>query len=63
MRKEDLDIVGKLFGIRFIPGGSPEGCFELYVEDDERYYHKLTVNNFWLKDLQAVVKEALNDEQ
>ena len=59
LSKEDMDIVGGLFGIRFVSGGSPEGCFELFIEDDGHYHRHLTANNFWLEDLITVAQNAL----
>ena len=59
MRASEMDIVRKLFAIRFVSGGAPDGCFELYIEDDEWYSEpKFTVNNFWIDDLIAVAKAA-----
>lgn len=55
---EDLDVVGSLFGLRFVPGGDPNGLVELYVEDDENWFYKTTFNHFWLNDLQLVISEA-----
>ncbi len=58
LKEHDMDVIRNLFGIRFVPGGAPEGCFELYIEDDENYHYKLTANNVWLDDLIATAKAA-----
>lgn len=51
LRAADMDVVGAIFGIRFLMGD----LFELYIEDDGLYHHKLTANNYWLLDLANVV--------
>ena len=58
MKREDMDIVGSCFALRFIKGGSPDGCLELYIEDDESYHLKTSFNHLWLNDLATVVEKA-----
>lgn len=59
LRSSELDVIGKLFAIRFVNGCS-NGCVELYVEDDDWYHHKATFDRAWLNDLLAVVKRAID---
>ncbi len=56
LHEEDLDIVGKLFGIKFSDGGAPNGLVHLYIEDDENYFHKVTFNRYWINDLKNVIQ-------
>lgn len=49
MLTAELDIVGKLFGIRF--NGE---LAELYIEDDGHWHLKATFDKSWLKDLSIV---------
>lgn len=58
LREHELDITRSCFGIKFVSGGSPEGCFELYLENDELWHYQLTANNFWLPDLIATARAA-----
>lgn len=58
LRADDMDVVGSLFGLRFVEGGLPNGLVELYVEDDEYYHYKTQFNHFWLNDLAMVVEIA-----
>lgn len=60
LQEHELDVVGSCFGLRFIPGGAPDGLIELYVEDDENWLYKTTFNHFWLNDLEKVLIEAKN---
>ena len=57
--EEDMDIVGKLFGIRFVDGGLPNGLIEVYIEDDENYFYKHRFNAFWLPDLLEVIQKTI----
>ena len=57
LRSEDLDVVGDLFGIRFI-GPKGNETVELYIEDDESYYLRTKFNVLWLPDLESVVSRA-----
>jgi len=50
LKASDLDIVGKLFGLRFVDGCS-NGCVELYIEDDENWHYKMRFDRSWLADL------------
>lgn len=50
LRASDMDVVGKLFAMRFHPGGST-GLVTLYVEDDDNYFPKTTFDRGWLPDL------------
>jgi hypothetical protein len=54
---DDMNVIGDLFALRFVTGCS-NGCVELYVEDDDNYFHKATFDRAWLKDLADVAKEA-----
>lgn len=62
LREHELDIAGNCFGIRFVDGGSPNGLFEIYIEDDENWHYKCCANNLWLKDLAAVVDKAIKEK-
>ena len=53
LKAEDLDVVGRLFGLRFAPGCSNR-CVELYIEDDENWFYKCTFDSSWLIDLANV---------
>lgn len=55
----ELDVVGRLFGLKFVEGGS-NGLVELYIEDDENYHYKCSFDRYWLTDLTNVVNEALD---
>lgn len=57
LRQHELDGHGGLFGWRFTDGGST-GLVTIYIEDDENWHPKFTVDRYWLADLQAVAKMA-----
>lgn len=57
-RKEDLDVAGECFGMKFHPGGS-NGLVSLFVEDDELWFLKVTFDIYWLKDLQQVIEQTV----
>ena len=48
---DKLDVVGEIVGFKFYPGGSPTGLVDIYIEDDELWHYKLTINQVWLEDL------------
>lgn len=50
LREDQLDIIGQLFGFRFVEGCS-NGCVELYIEDDGYWHKQVTFDQSWLKDL------------
>lgn len=54
---EHPEVVGGLFGVRFVDGCS-NGCAELYVEDDGNWHFKMRFDRAWLKDLAAVANRA-----
>ena len=56
----DMDVIGSLFALRFVPGGST-GLVELYVEDDESYHFKTKFDRLWLADLKNVTDKALSN--
>ncbi len=57
LRAEDMDVRRKLFGMRLVDGGSPDGIVELYIEDDENFFLKASFNYLWLDDLIDVATE------
>ena len=60
LRAEDMDIVGNLFGIRFMPGFIARPAYiELYIEDDERFYLTAEFAESWLSDLQSIINQAV----
>lgn len=59
LKEDELDIVGSCFGLKFVEGGSPNGLFEIYIEDDDNWHYKLTANNLWLNDLKSVIEKAM----
>lgn len=58
LRKDDMDIVGELFGIRFIKHLDDISLIELYIEDDENYFLKCKFHPFWLKDLLTMLNNT-----
>lgn len=58
IRRDELDIAGEVFGIRFTKGCST-GCVELYGEDDGFWHLQMTFDRLWLDDLQGVASDAL----
>ncbi len=57
MTAEDMSVAGELFGMRYVDGGAPNGCIEIYIEDDETFYRKITVNHVWLDDLISIATQ------
>ncbi len=55
MKAQDMDVLGNLFGLRYVSGGGPPGIIELYIEDDENFHFKCSFNHVWLADLAACV--------
>lgn len=54
-----MDVVGDLFGMVITKREKGQSdLIDLYIEDDETYFHKQTFAAFWLDDLIAVVTEA-----
>lgn len=58
LKKDELDVKRNQFGLRFVKGGSPEGCIELYTEDDENWFLVTTFNHFWIEDLMKILNVA-----
>ena len=52
---EDMNVIGDLFGLRFVA----ENMVELYIEDDGWFHYKASFNKSWLADLRGIVVEAL----
>ena len=58
LREHELDGAGAIFGWKFSDGGST-GLVTFYIEDDENWHPKFTVDRFWLVDLESAAKRAL----
>lgn len=54
-RATDMDVIGGLFALRFVPDSE---MVELYIEDDEWFHFKAQFNKSWLPDLGYVVAES-----
>ena len=54
----EMDVIGQCFGLRFVTGGAPEGIVELYIEDDENFFFKVSFNHFWFDDLMQVLQKG-----
>lgn len=54
VRASELDIVGSLFGIKFLD----DNLVALYIEDDEWYHLKAKFSKDWLLDLGATASRA-----
>lgn len=57
LTKDQLDIITKIFGIKFTDGGS-YGLCNLYVEDDENYHFVTSFDIYWLPDLADIATKA-----
>ena len=51
VKADELDVAGDMFGMRLVDVCAPNGLVEIYIEDDETYFRKVTVNRVWLDDL------------
>lgn len=58
LKESDMDVVGNLFGMRFIKRDGLRDLVELYIEDDENYHLKASFDRTWLNDLQYVTEKA-----
>jgi len=70
LKKEDLDFVGKLFGMvvseRTYDGKEIAPLVELFIEDDENYFFKCDFDIGWLDDLISVacrVRESQKERE
>jgi hypothetical protein len=55
IRRENLDVVGELFGLTF----EDDEQVTLWVEDDEIWFSEITFSQEWLSDLQSTAWEGL----
>jgi hypothetical protein len=57
-RAADMDIIGQLFGVRFVHRDGLRDLVELYIEDDEAYHLKASFDALWLNDLRHISTDA-----
>lgn len=58
MRAEELDYAGKIFGFKIVKRDGHGDLVKVYLEDDEWWTEKFSIDAYWLGDLKVMADTA-----
>lgn len=58
--KSHISIEGECVGVDFIPRGKKDNhvCLDIYIEDDETWFKKMTLSSYWIDDFIKVLQQT-----